>query len=218
MGTEIENATGTERIMAFSDGVFAIAITLLVLNISLPSHVHDLPRALSDLFPEYLSYAMSFLVIGIIWAQHHAIFGLIRRTDHVFLLINIVFLMWLAFLPFPAHVLGENLGRENEKTAMILYAGTFLVGTIPFSLLWNYAARGGRLLRPDADRRLVAVTTRSYNIGPVFYLVDLALAFVNVTASFVLFFAIAVFYALAPIQRIGQSRIMRPLTRVDENE
>jgi uncharacterized membrane protein len=214
VATEPENATGTERIMAFSDGVFAIAITLLVLNINLPSHVHDLPRALRDLFPEYLSYAMSFLVIGIIWAQHHAIFGLIRRTDHVFLLINIVFLMWLAFLPFPAHVLGENLGKGDEKTAMILYAGTFLVGTIPFSLLWNYAAWGGRLLRPDADRHLVAVTTRSYNVGPVFYLVDLALAFVNATASFVLFFAIAVFYALSPLLRIGRSRIMRPLTRV----
>ena len=206
---------GTERIMAFSDGVFAIAITLLVLNISLPGHVENLPRALRDLFPEYLSYAMSFLVIGIIWAQHHAIFGLIRRTDHVFLLINIIFLMWIGFLPFPAHVLGENLGKSGEQTAMILYAGTFLIGTLPFSLLWNYAAWDGRLLREDANRHFIAVTTRSYNIGPLFYIVDLALAFVNATASFILFFAIAVFYALTPIQRIGQSRILRPLTHVD---
>src|SRR5947209_4359375 len=196
---------GTERLMAFSDGVFAIAITLLVLNISLPGHVVDLPRALRDLFPEYLSYAMSFMVIGVIWAQHHAIFGLIRRTDHVFILINILFLMWVAFLPFPAHVLGENLGRHGEQTAMILYAGTFLVGTLPYALLWNYAAWNNRLLRTDANKHLVTVTTRSYNLGPVFYIVDLGLAFVNSTASLILFFLIAVFYALSPIRRISQS-------------
>ena len=209
---------GTERLAAFSDGVFAIAITLLVLNINLPGHTPDLPRALRDLFPEYLSYAMSFLVIGVIWAQHHAVFGIIRRTDHVFILINILFLMWVAFLPFPAHVLGENLGKHGEQTAMILYAGTFLVGTVPFSLLWHYASWNGRLLRPDANKHFVAVTTRSYNLGPIFYLVDLGLAFISPTASFILFFALALLYALSPIQSIGQSRPMRPLSQVKNDD
>jgi uncharacterized membrane protein len=212
--TEPEGAAdepGTERILAFSDGVFAIAITLLVLNISLPQHYDSLQRALRDLFPEYVSYAASFLILGIIWAQHHAVYDLIRRTDHIFLLINILFLMWVGFLPFPAHVLGQNLGNAGEQTAMIFYAGTFLVGTVPYNLFWSYASRGGRLLRADADPVRVALTTRSYKLGPVLYAVDFGLAFVNATASLLLFFLIAVFYAVSPINQISGSRLLRPV-------
>jgi uncharacterized membrane protein len=203
--------SGTERILTFSDGVFAIAITLLVLNINLPQHYDSLPRALRDLFPEYVSYALSFLILGIIWAQHHAVYSLIRRTDPIFLLINIVFLMWVGFLPFPAHVLGENLGKSGEQTAMLFYAGTFLIGTVPYNIFWFYASRSGHLLKADADPVRVALTTRSYKLGPVLYAVDFGLALVNATASLVLFFVIAVFYAVSSIRQISGSRFLAPL-------
>lgn len=196
---------GVERIQAFSDGVFAIAITLLVLNIALAPGANDLPHALVDAWPRYLSYAISFLIIGIIWAQHHTIFSLIRGTDHVFLLINILFLMWLAFLPFPAHVLGEYLGKPGEQAAMSLYAGVFLIGTIPFSLLWYYASWRGRLLKPGIDPRLVRITTRSYNVGPVCYAIDFLLSFVSTPISLALFLLLAVFYAVTPIPRISRA-------------
>jgi uncharacterized membrane protein len=206
---------GTERIVAFSDGVFAIAITLLILNVGVSATGNRLPEELRNAWPEYLSYALSFLIIGIIWAQHHALFTLIRRTDHILLLINIVFLMWVAFLPFPAHVLGEHLGKAGQQAAMTFYAGTFLVGALPFNLLWRYASYGKRLLGDKVDRRLVRVISRSYAFGPVLYALDLALSFLSAPVSLAFFFLIAVFYAVAPIPAVGRTRLMRPFTGLE---
>jgi uncharacterized membrane protein len=209
---------GTERIVAFSDGVFAIAITLLILNVGVSAAGGDLPQELRKAWPEYVSYGLSFLIIGIIWAQHHALFTLIRRTDHVFLLINIVFLMWVAFLPFPTHVLGQYLGKGGEQTAMSFYSGTFLMGALAFNLLWRYASWGDRLLGEEVDRRLVRVTSRSYAQGPLLYLVDFALSFVSVPASLTLFFLLAVFYAVAPIPAVGRIRFMRLFTGLEDED
>src|SRR4051794_13556034 len=142
------DTTGIDRILAFSDSVFAIAITLLVLDLRVTPDAHDLGRSLRDAWPHYLSYALSFFTIGVVWAQHHGLFRLIRRSDHVFLLINVLFLLWLAALPFPTGVLAEYLGKDGEQTAMLFYVGTWIVGTIPFNVLWRYAASGDRLLRP----------------------------------------------------------------------
>ncbi|MDQ2741004.1 MAG: TMEM175 family protein, partial [Chloroflexota bacterium] len=104
---------GVDRLLAFSDGVFAIAITLLVLDLHQPTVAHGLLGALLQEWPAYLSYALSFLIIGIIWAQHHAMFRSIRRTDHLFLLINVVFLMWIAVLPFPTALLAKYLDSPS---------------------------------------------------------------------------------------------------------
>src|SRR5579875_3582714 len=98
---------GAERLLTLSDGVFAIAITLLVLSITVPKVDSGLWAALRHQWPQYLSYVESFLIIGIIWAQHHQMFRHIERVDHTFLLINIVFLMWIASLPFPTELLGN---------------------------------------------------------------------------------------------------------------
>jgi uncharacterized membrane protein len=200
---------GIERISAFSDGVFAIAITLLVLDLHVPSDARDLGRALLDAWPHYLSYTLSFVTIGIVWAQHHGLFRLIRRSDHVFLLINVVFLLWLAALPFPTGVLAEYLGKDGERTAMLFYSGTWIV-----NLLWRYAALGDRLLRPDVDRHRVAVITRSYLLGPVFYIAVFLCALVSVPMSLALFIVLAIFWAITPIPAISGMRFMRPLTGV----
>ena len=197
-----ESYTGTERILAFSDGVFAIAITLLVLNLIPPRVDHGVVGKLLEAWPNYLSYALSFFIIGILWASHHQMFTQIKRSNHVFLLINILFLMWVAALPFPTALLAEGLSRYDpvgRQAAVAIYTGMFLVGALLFNLEWWYAIYHGRLLGEGADPEAVKRTTHSYYIGPVAYLVDLALAFVSIEASLVLFFLLALFYALVPI-------------------
>ena len=194
-----EGDVGIDRILTFSDGVFAIAITLLVLDLTPPGAKGGLLHALGNEWPKYLSFVLSFFVIGIIWAQHHQMFRHFRRSDHIFLLINVVFLMWIAFIPFPTSVLATYIGTGNEETAMAFYAGTFIVGSLLFQLLWRYAIHADRLIDEHADRRAIAAITRSYNPGVAFYVVDFILAFISPTASLVLFIAIAVFYAVAPL-------------------
>jgi uncharacterized membrane protein len=205
-----EAGTGTERILAFSDGVFAIAITLLVLDLKKPDVTHGLLSALEKQWPAYLSYLITFFVIGVVWAQHHHIFSFIARSDHTFRLINIGFLMFIALIPFPTGILADYLVNPHERqTAMALYAGIWVIGTIPFNLLWGYAAYKHQLLRSDVDPEAVHQITRSYLFGPVIYLVDFFLAFISVPASFALFLLIAVFYAVAPLP--GAKRVMPPV-------
>jgi uncharacterized membrane protein len=197
-----ESYTGTERILAFSDGVFAIAITLLVLDLVPPRVEHGVVDKLLEAWPNYLSYALSFFIIGILWASHHQMFTQIKRSNHVFLLINIVFLMWVAALPFPTALLAEGLSHYDavgRQAVVAIYTGMFLVGALLFNLEWWYAIYRGRLLGEGADPEAVKRTTRSYYIGPVAYLADLALSFVSIEASLVLFFLLALFYAVVPI-------------------
>ena len=201
--------TGTERILAFSDGVFAIAITLLVLNL-LPSidHTSSLVNELQVRWPSYVSYVLSFLVIGIIWTNHHQMFTQIKRSNHVFLLINVLFLMWVAALPFPAALLAQYLGSHNpdeRRGVVVLYAAAFVVGSCLFNLLWWYGIYNRRLIGDQHDRDTVQRTTWSYFVGPIGYLLDLALAIVSPEAGLALFFGLAIFYALAPLP--GAARI-----------
>lgn len=205
-----ERYTGTERILAFSDGVFAIAITLLVLDV-LPSH-SDNPNLLHEVASKkasYVLYVLTFLIIGIIWTNHHQMFTQIKRANHAFLLLNVVFLMWVAALPFPAALLADYLGNPkatvtDRHTATAIYTGAFVIGAILFNLLWWYSIYGRRLTGDDHDRDVVRQTTWSYYIGPVSYLIDFVLAFFNVEASLVLFFLLALYYAIAPTQAAGR--------------
>jgi uncharacterized membrane protein len=199
-GGSADNDTG--RIEAFSDGVFAIAITLLVIEIGVP-HVGDagttLFGALIEQWPSYLGYdAISFLQIGVIWANHHNRFRFIARSDHLLLFLNILFLMCVAFIPFPTAVLAEYLqGTDAERTmAGAVYAGTLAVTANFFTLLWLYAAAGYRLVDRNLDRALLRAMTRRYVFGMVAYLLAFALAFVNVAASLVLIVILALLFDL----------------------
>lgn len=201
---------GAERLLTLSDGVFAIAITLLVLNIHVPQISSGLGAALRHQWPEYLSYVESFLIIGIIWAQHHLLFRHIKRVDHVFVLINIVFLMWIASIPFPTELLGTYLTKPGPaRTAMAIYAGTFVFGGLLFNLLWRYANWDQRLTGGSLDRASVRRITQGYNLGMPLYLIDFALAFINVWASLILFIAIALFYAVTPLVQWDTERFSR---------
>jgi uncharacterized membrane protein len=189
----------TARLETFSDGVFAIAITLLVLLFEVPdvSEGRSLADVLEHQWPSYASYAVSFVTIGIIWVNHHTLFRHIARTDRVFLFINVVFLMCVAFIPYPTSVISRYVRTGDASAAAVMYGLSLTATAICFNVLWQYAARGRRLLRPDADAREVAGITRSYWPGAAIYATATAIAFASSTASIVLYALIALFYVLS---------------------
>jgi TMEM175 potassium channel family protein len=193
-----EGAAGVARVEAFSDGVFAIAITLLILNIQLPKQEQGtLADALLQLWPAYLAYALSFGIIGIMWANHHNIFRYIGRANHLLVMLNVALLFWVAFLPFPTAVLADHLRHTANRTAAtVLYGGTLTCTALCFNLLWRYAATRRRLLRSDADQHLVDGVTREYRFGPLFYLVATLVAFGNVWVSLAIHAGLAGLYVL----------------------
>ena len=153
----------TTRLETFSDGVFAIAATLLILDVNLSgegSVAHQLLAA----WPSYAAYAISFATLGIVWVNHHTVFAQIGRVDRTFLFINVLFLMVIAFSPFPTRVLAEHL-REGSKAAAFAYGLTFTLMALCYGALWFYAARNRRLIADDADQRTVSGISRSFGPG-----------------------------------------------------
>jgi len=160
------------RLEAFSDGVIAIAITPLVLEIAVPESGKPLGPALLELGPSYLAYTVSFLVIGAIWIKHHAMFEHIVRADSVLLLLNVLQLMLIAFLPFPTAVLARAFSRGVDgAVAAAFYGGTLTVLGVLINVMWRYAAHGQWLLdagtTPEKSRRI----GRHFLIGPLGYVV-----------------------------------------------
>lgn len=188
----------TGRLEAFADGVFAIAATLLILNVDaqVPADVHDLGAQIVDIWPSYLAYAVSFVTIGIMWINHHTMMNQIRRADRRFLLATVGLLMCIAFVPYPTRVVAEHIRGAGAQDAALLYGFTLVVTAIMFNVNWFYASRGRRLLRPDADRAVVSGVTRAYIPGPYIYLGATVVAFASPRASVILFMAIALSYVV----------------------
>jgi uncharacterized membrane protein len=184
---------GTGRLETFSDGVFAIAATLLVLEFSVTSG-QDLGHELLHIWPAYLAYVTSFLTIGIIWMNHHHTVSFIGRVDRTFLFVNNLLLLTVAFLPFPTGLVGKNLRGAGEEAAALAYAGTLVVMAILHQAWWQYARRN-RLLIADAtpDSALSAVD-RAYWPGVPMYATVFVVAFFSPLAAVVITFAIAAFY------------------------
>jgi uncharacterized membrane protein len=134
----------TVRVVAFSDAVFAITVTLLVLEIRPPAADGDLLYGLLALWPSYLAYAVTFLFIGQVWANHHVMFDHIRAADRVVLLLNTLLLMVVAFLPFATSVLAEALrSAHGQRTAVVFYGIAFLVTALTFNAVWRHSRRRG---------------------------------------------------------------------------
>ena len=190
----------TGRLETFSDGVFAIAITLLVLLFERPhlGEGESLGRILLHQWPSYASYVVSFVTIGIIWVNHHALFRHIARTDRVFLFLNVLFLMAVAFIPYPTSLVAQFIRSPGDaRAAALLYGITLTAMAIFMNALWQYAARGRRLLAPDADQREVTGITRSYWPGAAIYGAAALLALVSPVASVIVYALIALFYVLS---------------------
>src|SRR6185312_7798285 len=151
---EMPEENQTVRVEAFSDGVFGIAMTLLVIEIKVPGHeqvaAHGLANALIELWPSYLAFLTSFVTILVIWVHHHWVFALITKNDHPFLYWNGLLLLFVTFVPFPTALLAEYLLHPEGRIAANLYTGTFLAISLAFDALWRHAS--ARLLSADAKR------------------------------------------------------------------
>lgn len=186
------------RLETFADGVFAIAATLLILNVDtqVGEHVDDLGETLLEIWPSYIGYVVSFVTIGIIWINHHTVMAQIGKVDRLFLLLNVGLLLCVAFIPFPTRLVTEHFRSDGAQAAALAYGVTLTATAVFFNAIWLYASVGARLLRDDHDPRMVKGITRSYLPGPWIYLAATLVAFVSATASIFLFGAIAVFYVL----------------------
>ena len=184
---------GTDRLEAFSDGVFAIAATLLVLEFKVLSG-HDLGRQLLHLWPSYLAYVTSFVTIGIIWMNHHHTCSLIGRTDRTFLFLNILLLMTVAFLPFPTSLVARHLRGEGAEAAALAYGATFVLMSVLYNIWWRYASGGRRLIADGVPDSALRAISRAFDPGVPMYGTVFVLAFFSPLASVLLTFAIAAFY------------------------
>ena len=162
----VMETAGTGRLEAFSDGVFAIAATLLVLSFSVGTVAgSELDTALFHLWPSYLAYATSFLTIGIIWMNHHHLVELIGRADRTLQFINLVLLMIVGFLPFPTKLVADYLRTDGEQAATLAYAATFVVMAVTYNVWWRYASTGRRLIAEGVHGPLTALSSRRPRVG-----------------------------------------------------
>lgn len=175
-----EDHLGLERLIFFSDAVFAIAITLLALEIRLPTQAGGLPdsqlfQLLAGAWHKYLSFVISFLVIGAFWMGHHRKFRFIKRYNTNLIVLNLLLLMGIAFIPFPTSVLSENTG----VTATVFYALTIVVVGLLSASIWIYASLNNRLIDPAFTYQQKRHEALRALTVPVVFLISIGLAFVN---------------------------------------
>jgi uncharacterized membrane protein len=184
----------TARLETFSDGVFAIAATLLILDVRVPAG-GSVTHGLLEIWPSYAAYAISFLTIGIMWINHHTVFRQIDRVDRTFLTISVVFLMVIAFVPFPTRVLADHL-QHDATAAAFFYGLTMVAMAAMYGCLWFYAATSRRLIAADADQRVVTGISRSFRPGVPMYALAAASSFLSSWLALGLYGGIALFYVL----------------------
>jgi uncharacterized membrane protein len=210
--TDQDVELNTQRIEAFSDGVFAIAITLLILEIKVPhlngsSDGKTLAQTLVELWPSYFAYLLSFLMIGIYWANHHYIFKLYQKTDHLFNLLNVFFLLCISFLPFPTAVLGEYVDNPQEQhTAVRLYALGLLLPAFSWLLMWLYASYNYRLIDKRLDKKFVGYLSKQYNFSMLLYLAALLVSFRSVKTCLAMCVGLTLLYLLPPKRPVYQKK------------
>jgi len=186
----------TGRVEAFSDGVFAIAVTLLVLDLRVPITSPLLDGLLAE-WPVFVAYVISFAFILIMWVNHHWMFQHIVRIDSTFMMLNGLLLLGITVVPFPTNLVAQYVLTSDQKTATAVYSGWFFLIAIFFNLMWRYAAANGRLLNEhERQSDLAAVITRRYRWGPISYFAAFALAFGWAPASLALNLALAIYYAI----------------------
>lgn len=197
MSREIGNEISKSRIEMLTDGIFAIVMTLLVLEIAVPQLTHseaaagELPKQLFELWPVVLSYAMSFIILGFFWIYHHDQFHYIKRVNRVFVWITVFYLMFIAFIPFSTALLGEY---KDQQIAVVVYGINIATAAFWVSVQWWYAARDHHLIDAGLDPTFITIMSRRSLVGPILYLVAVALSFVSNEASLVMYIAIPLYY------------------------
>jgi uncharacterized membrane protein len=180
--------------------VFAIAITLLVLDLIVPSRERaaevGLGHALAEEWPAYFAYLVSFLVIGIIWVNHHYVFDKVRLVDRPVLFANLLVLLFVSLIPFPTRLLAEYLTARSSDShiAAAVYSATMLAMGLSYALLWWLITRDERLLHEGVDPRAGRLALRRFAAGNIFYVATIGLSFVNATLTLAVHGALAFYY------------------------
>lgn len=194
----------TQRLEAFSDGVLAIAITLLVLDLGVPDvGKGDLLHALARQWPSYAAFVISFVVIGIMWVSHHSMFERIAAVDRQLLFLNLMLLMGMAFIPFPTSLVAAYIrdGGQNASIAAAIYSTTMMLIGVAFLAMWRHLEHRPNLL---VDGITVAQVRRAEGrslVGPIVYGLTIGVAFVSPWACFVIYAMVAVYFAWGPSSR-----------------
>jgi uncharacterized membrane protein len=209
MASEHENVSGPTarvglgmsvgRLEAFSDGVLAIVITLLILDIGVPEEGSGpLAPALRHQWPQYVAYLLSFLIVGIIWLNHHATINLLARTNHTVQVLNLLLLLPVSVLPWPTALLSQYAdgSTSDQRLVVIIYGLISSLMAITFNVLWRYIYQHPELRKPHVTQEMLAVRNRRFNIGPFVYPVATLIGLVNAPVFLVLMLVLAVLYLL----------------------
>jgi uncharacterized membrane protein len=204
------DVVNTNRTEAFSDGVFAIAATLLVLELKIPQvEAGELLGALLEAWPSYATYAVSFLTIGIIWVNHHTILDRVRRVDRPLLFINLVFLMLVAAIPFPTALLADYLREgHDDRLAAAIYGGTMWVMGLAICAIWAYVVPRG-LLHERVDRDLAGRSLLIFAVGIPAYPLGIGASALSAKLGLAVYALVALFYLVD---------VLPPLKQGDEEE
>jgi uncharacterized membrane protein len=187
----------TSRLEAFSDGVFAVAITLLVLDLNVPGG-ENLWHQLKDEWPSFASFFVSFWVIGIIWVNHHGVLDHLKQADRAVLYLNLLVLMTVVFIPFSTALMAEHLkSGADEDVAAVVYSSAFLAMGLAFGVLWTYITRHRDTLGVELHDEEVRRTNVLFLIGNPFYLVAVAVAFISPAVVLIIIATVAVYYLFA---------------------
>ena len=195
---ESEMRTETGRVEGFSDAVFAISITLLVLDLKVPPPGGPglLGKLLLEQWHEYLAFLASFGAIGFMWMYHHELFTFIKRVDRTLLALNVLLLLGVAIVPFPTAVAAAYVRHSDVKVAATFHTGTLVMITVFFWLLWRYASFRNRLLDPGVDPLVISIVNRTTALVPMLYLASFFLAFISPAGSVFLNNAVVVILAI----------------------
>jgi uncharacterized membrane protein len=198
--TSTQNEVSTNRLQTLTDGIFAIAMTLLVFGLSIPDGTSStqLLTKLSQLLPNVLSVIVSFVILGVVWVATHSQFQYIRRADHVLIWLNLSFLLCVILVPFSAGVLGRY---ASQPIAVILYGSNLLVCLLFHYGMWWHATRGGHLVDANLDPRIVRMGTRLAWFAIIAYALAIGFSFIPVV-SVILYTLIPVPYILGVFYRL----------------
>lgn len=198
MSSSVGDEISKRRLETLTDGVFAIVMTLLVLEIAVPQLSHsdastNLTRELIELSPVLLSYATSFIVLGFFWIGHDNQFHFIKRVNRTFLWMTILYLMFIAFVPFSTALLGEY---RDQQVSVVIYGINLFIAVCWVNVQWWYATRNRLLIDRDSDPSIIGAMSRRLLVAPVMYLIAIALSYSSLEVSIMLYIATPLYYLL----------------------
>jgi uncharacterized membrane protein len=196
----------TTRLEAFSDGVFAIAITLLIIDVKVPEvETGALWHALRGQWSSYAGFVVSFLIIGVIWVNHHTMFDTIVKTDEKLLFLNVLLLMVVAFIPFPTALLAHYLETGHDaRISAYVYSATMLAMGLAYTAVWAYAMRTKGIVSDRLDARARRALLNRSLLGCVIYALSFGAAAISAEFALAFYAVVAVIFILGPRARIAE--------------